>query len=138
MAHVYNVMLVQTEDGILNEIRSGDTRTQSIACWKCGEVRHFHTVCFTFDAQAQSADNVDTTIGQMSHKLTASSPIRDMVLKSILKELLSAKVTKILQGEVLVCQSIYCCTTCNNRCCNNNQFHTCYHYYHCNHRIKGT
>ena len=37
---------------------------------------------------------MDTVLGQMTHILTANSPITVIVLKSILKELVSAKVAK--------------------------------------------
>ena len=31
-----------------NEIRSNDTKDRSIACWKCGDICHFHRACLKF------------------------------------------------------------------------------------------
>ena len=47
-----------------------------------------------FGTSSQSGDKVDTILGQMTHTLTASLPIADIVLKSILRELVSTKVSK--------------------------------------------
>ena len=61
-----NVMSGQTEDGDLNEIRSDDGRARSNACWRCDEVGHFHRNGRKLSAQAQSGDNMDTVIAQMT------------------------------------------------------------------------
>ena len=88
------VMVTQPEGGDFSEKRSGDARARFNACLKCHDIGHFHRDCLKFNAQAQSGDNVDTIIGQITHILSANSPVTDMVLKSILKELISAKVAK--------------------------------------------
>ena len=47
-----------------------------------------------FRGSSQNEDNTNTVIGQMSHTLTANSPVKDMVFKSFLNELMSPKVAK--------------------------------------------
>ena len=59
--------------------------------WKVG---HFHRDCLRFRASAQSRESTNIVKGQVTHNLTASLPVTDMVLKSPLKELMSAKVAK--------------------------------------------
>ena len=90
---IVNVIIIQS-DSNLNEIKSDNTRATSNACWKCVEVVHFHTDCIKFRSSSQSGDSTSTVLGQMMHTLTANSFITYMVLKSLLKEQISVKVTK--------------------------------------------
>ena len=94
LAHVANVMSIQIEGGDLKAIRLGNARSRSNSCKKHGEVGHFHRACLKFNGKAQGGNNVFTIISQTTDTLTAISPITDMVLKSILKEVRSAKVAK--------------------------------------------
>ena len=71
-----------------------------------------------FGTSSQTAGNVDTVIGQTTHTLTANSHIKDMVLKSIIKELMGAKVAK--ENYKQKCQQAKkkCSICCYHSCCN--------------------
>ena len=47
-----------------------------------------------FRASSHSGDSINTITCQMMYTLTANSPVTDMVLKSLLKELMNTKVAK--------------------------------------------
>ena len=92
LACAANVKSIWTKISDLNDIRSSDIRARSTANWKCGEISHFCWNYLKFDTSSQSGDNINTVLGEMAHMLTANSPVTDMVLKSISKELICAKV----------------------------------------------
>ena len=70
---IAKVMPIQTESSDLNEIRWNDTTARSNACWKCGEVTHFHRDFLRFGVSSQGGDSTNTVIGQMLHILTLNS-----------------------------------------------------------------
>ena len=115
-------MPVQTEGSGINEIRSNITTARFNAWLRCGEVSHFHEDCLKFSASSQSRDSTNTVIDQMTHTLTANSPVTDVVLKSIertndcqgCKEKLQAKVSTN-KGK---CDINYC-NSCNKGCNSN-------------------
>ena len=90
---------------------------RSNACCKCGEIGHFHRDCVTFGSPSQSGDNTNTVKDQMTHTVTANSPIMDMVPKSLVKKVMSTKVAKKsykIPASYGKCD-ISCCHSCDNR-----------------------
>ena len=65
-----------------------------LGSWSFWIVGHFHRHCVKLRSPSQSGNSTNTVIGQMTHTLTANSPITDVEHKSLLKEMMSIKVAK--------------------------------------------
>ena len=62
---------------------------------------HFNGDCLHLRALSQSGDSADIVKGQITHTLPANSPVTNMMLKSLPKELINGKETKEKLQEIV-------------------------------------
>ena len=86
-------MYIQAHGGDLNYIRSNDVKPDQMPGGDVMKWDIFKGIAISLFLR-HKLETIDTVIVQITHTLTVNSPVTDIVLKSMFKELMNTKVAK--------------------------------------------